>query len=220
MDRLEALHEAGELDIQSDTVCYNAVINAWGWSGEELKSQRAHRLYLRMMDAFESGNNPNVKPDIITCNSILNACAFETAKSDADRAVTMDIAIQCLEAFQAPAPKYGWPNHSTYANMLLTIARQMPMSDRRLDLAEATFWQCCNAGHVSALVISHLRNALKDTQRLKTILGPALFVNRDDKFSYDMRKVPREWRRFAPRQQDKSRSQGGRGSRKRTHTKS
>lgn len=197
LDRLESLYESGELDVQPDTVCYNAVINAWGWSDEERKSQRAYKLYQRMMDAYESGRNSNVKPDIITCNSILNACAFERADSDADRAATVEVAIKSLEAFQGPAPKYGWPNHITFSNMLLTIGRQMPMNERRLDLAEATFWQCCKAGHVSALVISHLRNAL-DAQRLKSILGSALFVNRDDKFSYDMRKLPRDWKRFAP----------------------
>jgi len=208
LDRVESLYESGQLDVQPDTVCYNAVINALGWSDMKRKSEKAYRLYQRMMEAYESGRNSSVKPDIITCNSILNACAFERADSDADRAAAVEIAIQSLEAFQAPAPKYGWPNQITYSNMLLTIGRQMPMNDRRLDLAEATFWQCCKAGHVSALVISHLRIAL-DAERLQSILGSALIVNRDDKFSYDMRKLPHEWRRFAPQQKDRSR-QGGR----------
>jgi hypothetical protein len=115
----------------------------------------------------------------------------------------MEIAIQSLEAFQAPAPTYGWPNHITFSNMLLAIGRQMPMSEMRLDLAEATFWQCCKAGHVSALVISHLRNAL-DEKRLKSVMGSALFVNRADAFSYDMRRLPREWRRCAPQPRDKA----------------
>jgi hypothetical protein len=156
-----------------------------------------------MMGALESGKNPDLKPDITTCNSLLNACAFEISDSEADRAAAMEIAIQSFEAFQAAAPTYGWPNHITFSNMLLTIGRQMPMNDRRLDLAEATFWQCCKAGHVSALVISHLRNAL-DEKRLKSVMGPALFVNRPDLFSYDMRRLPREWRRCAPQPRNKS----------------
>ena len=164
---------------------------------------RAQKIYQRMLDAYERGKNPEAKPDIVTCNSILNACAFEPSDSQADRATTMDIAIQSLEAFQAPAPAYGWPNHITFSNMLLAIARQMPMSASRFDLAEATFWQCCKAGHVSALVITHLRNAL-DEDRLKSIMGSALFVNRHDSFSYDMRRLPREWRRYAPRPKERT----------------
>ena len=158
-----------------------------------------------MMDAFELDKNPNVKPDIITFNSLLNACAFEKADSEADRAATIEVAIRSLEAFQARAPKYGWPNHVTYSKMLLAIGRQMPMNERRLDLAEATFWQCCKAGQVSPSVISHLRNAL-DAGRLQKILGSALIVNQDNKFLYDMRRLPNEWRRYAPtRRKERSR---------------
>lgn len=216
LDRLERLFQSGELDVQPDTACYNAVINAFGWCDEKGKSQRAFDLYQRMMDAYESGRNLKVKPDIVTCNSILNACAFEKNESDADRAATVETAIHILEAFQTAAPKYGWPNHSTYSNMLLTIGRQMPMNERRLDLAEATFWQCCEAGHVSPLVISHLRIAL-DSKRLKSILGSALSENRGDKFSYDMSKLPCEWRRFAP--QRKARPRKGQNRSRRSASK-
>lgn len=203
LDRLESLNESRELDVRADVVCYNAVINAWGWSNEKGKSVKAHALYRRMVDAFESGKNPSAKPDTVTCNSLLNACAFEAADSDAERAATMELAIQILEDFQAIAPSYGWPNHVTFSNMLLAIERQMPMSDRRLDLAEATFWQCCEVGHVSALVISNLRNALND-ERLESIMGAALSVNRPDAFVYDMRRLPRDWRRYAPQPRAKA----------------
>lgn len=193
LERMEALEDAS---VEPDVVCFNAVINAWGWSQEKGKASQAHQLYQRMMDHFNSGN-VNAKPDIVTCNSILNACAFDNGVEESERAATMTIAIQTLEAFQSTAPSFGWPNHVTYGNMLLCISRQMPMSDARLDLAEATFWQCARAGHVSALVISQLRNAL-DGERLKSLLGSALFVNTPEKFSYDMKSLPRDWRRFAP----------------------
>jgi hypothetical protein len=204
MNRLETLYESGELDVRADTVCYHAVINAWGCSNEKGKSAKAHKLYQRMMEALDSGKNPDLKPDITTCNSLLNACAFEKSETEADRAAAMETAIQSLEAFQALAPTYGWPNHMTFRNMLLTIGRQMPVSERHLDLAEATFWQCCKARHVSALVITHLQNAV-DENRLKSVMGPALFVNRPDLFSNDIRQLPREWRRCAPQPRDKSR---------------
>lgn len=185
------------MGLQPDTVCYNAVINAWGWSGDRGKSRKAYNIFRRMQEMFESGENVNARPDVVTYNSLLNACAFETSDSDDDRAATMKIAVQSFEAFQASAPNCGWPNHYTFSNMLLAIARQMPMNAKRENLAEATFWQCCKAGHVSPLVISHLRSAV-NAERLQLILGSALLVNEVDRFRYDIHKLPREWRRFAP----------------------
>jgi hypothetical protein len=107
-----------------------------------------------------------------------------------------------LETFQAPAPTYGWPNR-IFSNMQLAIGRQMPVSERHLLLAKATFWHCSKAGHVNVLVVSHLQNAL-DEKWLKSVMSAALSVNWPDSFSYDMRRLPREWRRRVPQWRDKS----------------
>jgi hypothetical protein len=72
---------------------------------------------------------------------VLNACAFETARTDSERAELMDIIVRTLEIFQMAVPKYGYPDHSTYSQVLLGISKHMPMNDRRLDMAETTFWQ-------------------------------------------------------------------------------
>ena len=45
-----------------------------------------------------TSKNPNIKLDIITCTSLLNACAFEKTDSEAGRANTMEIVIKSLEA--------------------------------------------------------------------------------------------------------------------------
>jgi hypothetical protein len=127
--------------VKPDVVSYNAVINAYGWSKEKGKSIKCFEILKKMVNLHESGKTIDAKPDIITCNSVLNACAFETARTDSERAEIMDIIVQTLEIFQMAAPKYGYPDHSTYSQVLLGISKHMPMNDRRLEMAETTFWQ-------------------------------------------------------------------------------
>jgi pentatricopeptide repeat protein len=188
------LDRMADANIKPDVVCYNAVINAYGWSDFEGKEQRAYAVFNRMLASYRAGT-ADAKPDIITCNSILNACAFAMG---GDRAAAMQVAIDTLETFQSAAPEFGFPNHVTYGNMLTCISRQMPQSEKGCDLAEATFWQCCAAGHVSALVIHSLRAAVTPT-RLKTILGPALIANDERSFIFEMHEMPFKWKQFAPR---------------------
>ena len=94
-----------------------------------------------MFDSNESGQNIDAKPDIVTCNSVLNACAFETGCSKADRRTTMDIVVNTFETFQSASPLYGSPDHVTYAQVLLAISKHMSMDETRRKLAETTFYQ-------------------------------------------------------------------------------
>ena len=183
-----------DANVQPDVVCYNAVINAFGWSDLQDKEHQAYAILDQMLTSYKNGI-VDAKPDVITCNSILNACAFATGS---DRVKTMQVAIDTLEKFQSAAPEFGWPNHISYANMLMAISRQMPQSEKRCDLAEVTFWQCCEAGHVSILVVHSLRGAVTPS-RLKKILGPALIANSESSFRFELREMPAKWKQFAPR---------------------
>lgn len=144
MNRILASFEAGDKALKPDVVSYNALINAYGWSREGGKGLKCFEILKKMIDLHESGKIFDVKPDIITCNSVLNACAFDTASTDSERAELMDTIVQTLEIFQTAAPKYGYPDHSTYSQVLSGISKHMPMNERRLDMAEATFWQVSN----------------------------------------------------------------------------
>jgi hypothetical protein len=189
--------DSGKGDIRPDTVCYNAVINAIGWSDSGGKATRAYAIHERMLDRYNSGET-ETKPDVVTCNSILNACAFDKAENEVERANVMSIAVEVFETFQAQGSIFGFPNHRTYCDMLLCISRQMPMSEKRQKIAETIFYQCADAGHLTSPFISLLRNAL-DHDRLGCILGPALIVNDKEHFRYNMNLLPREWRKNAPR---------------------
>jgi hypothetical protein len=201
--------QQGNTNVQPDTVCFDALINAYGWAENEPgKALKCFEIYQSMLRMYKSGANRDAKPDIITCNSILNACAYEHVDSEEDRQAILKVVVQTLEDFQSSAPEFGWPNHITYANVLVAFASHMPAAgDRRDDLVEATFWQCCKSGNVSVLVINHLYQSLS-WHRLSQLLGPALLSKEDEaRIRFNARLLPREWTRYAPFPKERRESQ-------------
>jgi len=206
MDRVEKRFEAGDTDVKPDCVCYDALINAYGWSDMKGKSRKTYEIYQQMLDLYKSRKNILARPDIITCNSVLNACAFDQADSAEERAAIMDIVARTLEDFQASAPKYGWPNHLSYANTLKSIEKHVRDPEMRSEMAEATFWQCCKNGHVSVLVVTCLYRTLTPWIRFAELMGDALYSAQGENLHFNWRRLPREWTRFAPQPKERRNS--------------
>jgi hypothetical protein len=150
-----------------------------------------------MLDLFKSRRNVLAKPDIITCNSVLNACAYDNAETDQERAAIMDVVVKTLEDFQSSAPKFGWTNHLTYANTLQAIQKHVVDPLKRAELAEATFWQCCKNGHVSVPVVTSLHRALP-WKRFFDLMSDAIQSGEGEPLHFNWKRLPREWTRFAP----------------------
>jgi hypothetical protein len=210
VNRLEYMYESGDGDIQPDVVCYNALINVVGRSSQKGRSLKCFKIYEKMKHLYKSRKNPDAKPDIITCNSVLKACAFEEAETASEHDAIIYVAVQVLEDFQSVAPNFDSPNHITYANTLRSIEKHMlPAHDdgkevdsQRCDLAEATFWQCCQIGGVSVLVVTNLALVLP-WDRLKKILGSALWSMDGEKLRFGWWRLPREWTKYAPQPKER-----------------
>lgn len=194
-----------------DVVCYNAVINAYGWSHISGKASKCYSILQRMIAKAESGHSFLATPDIITCNSVLNACAFDKAKTQAEKEVIVKIAVDTLETFQQSIPRYGYPDDVTYSQVLYTITNQMATGEERDSLAEATFWQCCQAGHVNAKVVNALEQLLP-WSRFSALMGSALKSQQGEKAAFNLSLFPRSWTRHAMKRKI---GDGSKASRKR-----
>jgi hypothetical protein len=203
VDRLERRFDAGDGNVQADTLLYNSLLNAFGWSSVKGKSKKCYSIFQRMLEHSKGNQNTMVKPDIITANSVLNAAAFEEVDSDPERDEIMTIVVRTLEHFQRHAPKYGWPNHVTYCNTLQAIERHVVDPKKRADLAETTFWQCCQNGQVSVRVIVNLQRSLTPWKRFAEILEDALSSKEHEPLHFNFNRLPEEWRRFQPKSKDK-----------------
>jgi len=196
LERLEKSADGGNKAVAPDVVCYNAVLNAYGWSQTPGKASKCFSILQRMITRSESGLNYLAKPDIITCNSVLNACAFEKVTTAAEKEVIVKIVVDTLETFQKATPRYGYPDHVTYSQVLYAISNQMEAGEEQDALAEATFWQCCQAGQVNAKVVNALEQALS-WPRFAALMGSALKSRDGEKASFDLHLFPRTWTRHA-----------------------
>jgi hypothetical protein len=143
VNRLEQMYESGDGDIQPDVVCYDALINAYGWSNQKGKSLKCFEIYEKMLHLYRSRKNPDAKPDIITCNSVLNACAFEDVETAAEHAAIMNVAVQILEDFQSSTPTFGRPTLPTPTPFgpLKNICYQPRMLVAWMTMAKNTNWR-------------------------------------------------------------------------------
>lgn len=204
--KLEKMYREGDFLVQPDTVFFDAVINAFGWATDyPRKGAKCFDLYQQMVESYDSGLNRDVKPDVITCNSVLNACAYDDTASQTEKGRLLHTSIQTLEYFQSRAPEFGKPNHITYANALTVIMRQMASSPKREDLAETIFWQCCESGNTSVLVVNKLFKIVTYA-RLKTILGEALLSGEEERLRFDPTVFPKSWSRELPAAKKRRRS--------------
>ena len=211
MKRLEEAYEAGN-GVQPDTTCYNALLNAFGWATEyPSKAQKCSEILEHMIELYESGRNVDAKPDLITCNSVLNAAAFSPIPRDpAESKEIMKIAVRTADLFASD--DYGQVNHMTFVNLLHTLAKHMPPGPRRTALATTIFWRCCQTGNLSVPVVTGLHQVL-DWKDFENLLGPALLSDpREEMLRFQIGYLPAAWSRFAPKAKERSVSRPSRKS--------
>ena len=183
-------------------MCYNSVINAWGWSKAPGKAVRAWAVYQRIVDRSNAGVS-SVRPDIVGLNSVLNACAFTDVRSEVDRADALRIAVEAFEFVTASKPKYGRPNHISFGTVLMVLVNLLPPGrdegedESRERLAQNLFWQCCRGGHLSGMVFSQVFKAVSDETLLELFGEAAVRSPETGKVVIDRRKVPSEWSKHA-----------------------
>jgi len=177
LDRIDALNDINNSDslrIDVDCACYNAVMDAWGWSSAPDKVQRANKLFHRMLELYKSESNLQVKPNIVTLNSLLNACAFARVKGgEGHAAALLEVATNAFEMFANG--EYGSANGLTYFTMLKIFNKFLPMNDDRTEKMKNTFYQCCENGCLDKKVFRQLEKGMP-VNELKLLLGDGLSI--------------------------------------------
>jgi len=175
----------------ADVVCYNALLNAWAWSSNEKeKAIRVDEIFRTMLQ--RSIDDEECKPDVVTLNSILNACAFTETSDEAISSNTVRIAVNAYELFQDESSTFEPPNHLSYGLMLMVLNKLLIPGTLRTDLMKNIFYQCCRVGCLSGFVVTQLQLGLS-VMDLKELFGSAVIVDRAKVVRIDKRKVPKEW---------------------------
>eukprot|EP00980_Cylindrotheca_fusiformis_P006992 scaffold1469_cov119-Cylindrotheca_fusiformis.AAC.36 len=81
---LEKMLNAGGR-IRPNSISFNTVMGAWVRSKSPHAFENCERLFSRMMELAESGNS-QLKPDVVTYNTLIQACSLSSLQEAPDRA--------------------------------------------------------------------------------------------------------------------------------------
>lgn len=180
-----------------DVVLYNALINAYGWSTDITeRSLKCFEILNHMIGLHQSGKVIDAKPDTVSFNSVLNACAYELADSQITSKKIVTTAVQTFELL-CNSPEYGKPDSSTYIQVLITINNHLAKDDEmRVAMAEAIFLKCASNGQLCSLIITKLE-AIIPNERFRKMMGSTL--TSESPLRFDLSKFPSEWTANASR---------------------
>lgn len=201
LNKMEATNNNANADknpqeqIEIDAFCYNAVLKAWAWSSEPDKAFRADQIFRRMLDLYSSGSHTQLKPNLTTLSSLLNACYFTKIKKTdaAARASLIDIATYSYNIFEQEKGEYEDPNGSIYRRMMMVYNKFLPEGeDLRMKETKKIFNQCCKNGHLSAFVLSQVKfQAGATTPDVEKLLGDGFFMDKKGRVRMDKKRVPK-----------------------------
>jgi hypothetical protein len=135
-----------------------------------------------------------VKPNLVTLNSLLNACAFARVKGgEGHAAAVLEVATNAFEQFVVDETKYGSANGLTYGIMLKIFNKFLPRNDDlRTEKMKNVFHQCCQNGYLDVSIFSQLKKGVS-TVELKHLLGDGFLMDTSGKVRIDKRKIPEHW---------------------------
>ena len=135
-----------------------------------------------------------MKPNLVTLNSLLNACAFARVKGgEGHAAAVLEVATNAFEQFVVDETKYGSAygsaNGLAYGIMLKIFNK---FHDDRTEKMKNVFHQCCQNGYLDVSIFSHLKKGVS-TVELKHLLGDGFLMDTSGKVRIDKRKFPKQW---------------------------
>lgn len=181
---MEELFRRGDKDVEPITICYNAVLDAYGRGPHISKAQKANRLLKKM----EQSSRPSMQPDTISYNSVLLACA----NSFGDDQIKKEAFTIAMERFGAILKHEKLkPTSVTFSLFFKALRKLVPPSEARNRMLKQTFRLCCEAGLLNEVIWSQLQGICSQ-EHLKSLIResevPTSFVS-----------LPSEWTRNAGR---------------------
>lgn len=143
------------------------------------KSKRPQKAELAL-DVLHRMEEVSLRPVTVSFNNVLNACAFSRHEEDKPD-ISLKIALDTLRLAQT-GPGANW---ITYQTTIRVISSCVEDSDKRYQLTEDVFQQCCNDKQLTKTVMAQVRFAVSNEQydRLDRQVTDSLTKRILDKYS-------------------------------------
>jgi len=172
-----------------DTIAFNATISAWAKSKKPDKAEKAHSLLQKMADLHNTGDS-NVTVDIVSYNTVLNACAFTRGGTE-DKKKALLIAEDTFRRIQES--KDLAPQELTYATMMKAYTNLAGNREDKIDMIRPIFAECAERGLVGNMVLKEIRYSLSEDQQ------KSLFESVTKVGNTNAGRIPNDWSRNVSR---------------------
>ena len=168
----------------------NTVIKAVARNRHPDAVRTAEGILLQLEDDYRTGISA-LRPDVTTYSSVINACAY-CAGDATKRAEALEVARRTFDKLCAMPDER--PNNIVYGTVLKAIQNLMPVGEKREELVQTLFDQCCDEGHVDSFVLTQVRYASPGLYR-DLVEGPCGLGGPNKAHDTDtvLRNVPVEW---------------------------
>ena len=172
-----------------DVISFNATINCWARSQRPDKAQRAIQLLDQMKDPSSEFGHLQIQPDLITYNSVLNACATTTSSGDEkDKSAILMYTMDLLADLEGSTTQVR-PDCVSYTTALKACCNRNLSATH---LAVSIFERCCNAGQVSSSVLQYFK--MSDFKSYEQMIGKRTLNDLPKHWTRNVRSNRKRWR--------------------------
>lgn len=145
-------------NVMPDVVSFTTLMRGVARSNMRDKANQAQHILRSLQEFYKTGND-DIKPNILSYNTVLNACAFSGHYGISTKKEAFLIAISTYNEIRNC--EYVEPDSVTYGSMLKICSNLMPKSGKsRTSLAKQIFKECCSKGLVNEFVLNALRASI------------------------------------------------------------
>jgi hypothetical protein len=190
---LRYMMQSGNKNIQPDSFSFSTCLNIWAKSKEPGKAEKAYAILSKMLETYQLTGKEQMRPNEITHNTVLNACAFSAYTPDEEKKKALSIAVNIFNEMRKSDLVH--PDAVTYGNMLKCISNLVPKGEVRNKMAIDLFTKCREEGLVNALVFDEIRRAVP-IEVLSDILSAAMKRRRGKKLfsEWELKDLPQSWK--------------------------
>jgi pentatricopeptide repeat protein len=170
LDEMECAYQNGNDALEPTSIHYNVVMDVHANSPNYDKAFQAYRLYQNM----KTLGRENTKPNIITYNSILRACA-NTFGNQSTKEKALAIATTCFQSILKSDDIE--PSSITFVFFMKAIRKLVKSSGtssggatKQHEMLTKCFRYCCQLGLLNDVVLQQVKFACRSQKELATLL--------------------------------------------------
>ena len=200
---LNYMLQAGRKEIQPDVISFTTVLDVWAKSKEENKAAQAQAILHKMNEFYLQTGDASLRPNEVTYNAVLNACAFSAMASDEERKHALTVALRTFQEMQQSSSESSMKSGQrsikadsiTYGTLLKCMANLIPVGNpSRTKMSCNLFEKCCAEGLVGEMAWNEFRRSVSKKTLVQTLSkSPKIDIRNRSVAKIEVKDLPKDW---------------------------